>query len=115
VAGDTCEAELNPAVGLELVDVVLELEISNASAPLPKKPLDFDDDDDADEASDWMASRAVDAAPKANSMAELPLAPPERLILPTPIQSANTMPMQKALKNWAFSYAAGSKPRQEMP
>jgi hypothetical protein len=52
---------------LELVEVCSRFERSN--------PVD-DADVVADEASDWIALAAVDAAPKANSMVKLRYAPP---------------------------------------
>jgi ABC-type proline/glycine betaine transport system substrate-binding protein len=42
----------------------------NMSAVAWLKAVDWDDDE-ADEVNDWMASSAVDAAPRANSMAKL--------------------------------------------
>jgi hypothetical protein len=73
VAGEICDAALKPVVDLAPAAVEEELEISNGSAPLEKKPEDCVEpvdcvEDDSDEASDWMALNAVDAAPMANSI-----------------------------------------------
>jgi hypothetical protein len=70
VAGEICEGALNPDAWLELAEVGAGLDISNGSVELWPKPVDCDEDD-ADEVSDLMASTAAEAAPKANSMAEL--------------------------------------------
>jgi hypothetical protein len=83
VAGEICEAALNPVVAVapdavEPDEFEDELEISNGSAPAEKKPDDFEEDgteDDADEASDCAASQAADAAPMAKNMMELLLTP----------------------------------------
>jgi len=70
VAGEICELALNPVVaGPAFAVVEAELEISNG-LPCPKPVAEAPDcvADDADEASAWMASMALDAAPIANNM-----------------------------------------------
>ena len=75
VAGDICENPVVPEGADELPDAELpDVEAPwarpNMSAVAWLKAVDWDDDE-ADEVNDWMASSAVDAAPRANSMAKL--------------------------------------------
>jgi hypothetical protein len=69
VAGDICEAALNPEAGAELAEAGLA--IWNGSIAL--KPVDGGEDeldeDPLDEVSELTASSAAVAAPRANSMA----------------------------------------------
>jgi hypothetical protein len=84
VAGDTCEPALNPEAGAELVDAVTGLAIWNGSTAL--KPVDCGEDaldeDALDEVSELIASSAVAAAPRANSMAKLRQVPLDAANLP---------------------------------
>jgi hypothetical protein len=57
---------LPPAVGVELAEVGVETE----NGSVEEKPV-AGGVDGFDEVSDWSASNAVDAAPRANSMGEL--------------------------------------------
>jgi hypothetical protein len=66
VAGDICEPAPNPETGAELVEAGLA--IWNGSTAL--KPVDCGEDA-LDEVNELMASSAVAAAPRANSMAKL--------------------------------------------
>jgi hypothetical protein len=76
VAGDICENPLVAAAWVELVAVEALLERLKGSVEASLNPVACADDDvdvdvDVDEVSDWMAFSADDAAPRANSMAEL--------------------------------------------
>ena len=73
VPGDICENPVVPEGAAEFADAWAPPERPNISAVAWLKPVDWDDDEvEADEVSDWMASNAVDAAPRANSMAKTP-------------------------------------------
>jgi hypothetical protein len=88
VAGEICERRpLNPLVPVEPVEVSPKLGSSN--------PVEVADDV-VEEASDWSALTAVDAAPKANSMVTLRYMPPKAAQPYTPVTSASAMPLQKA-------------------
>jgi hypothetical protein len=54
------------------------------------------DDDEADEASDWTASNAVDAAPRANSMAKLRTVPQSAAYTSENLRGANAVPLRKS-------------------
>jgi hypothetical protein len=79
VAGEICEPPpVNPVVPVEPVEVWPELGSWN--------PLEVADGL-VEEASDWIALTAVDAAPKANSMVkQLRYAPPEAAQPNTPVR-----------------------------
>jgi hypothetical protein len=70
VAGESWEKPLLPVAGVELAEVVAVLATSNGFVEAESKPV-AGGVDDFDEVSDWSASNAVDAAPRANSMGEL--------------------------------------------
>ena len=70
VAGDSCENPVVPEGAAGLPEADAPPERPNMSAVAWLKPVDWDADE-ADEVNDWMASSAVDAAPRANSMAKL--------------------------------------------
>jgi ribulose-phosphate 3-epimerase len=67
VAGEICDAAPNPVVGAVVADAEALLGISNGLSPKPVAWVELE----LDEVSDWTASNAVDAAPRANSMTEL--------------------------------------------
>ena len=86
VAGDICENPVVPEGADELPDAELpDVEAPparpNMSAVAWLKPVDWDGDE-ADEVNDWMASSAVDAAPRANSMAKLRTMPQSAAFTP---------------------------------
>jgi hypothetical protein len=70
VAGDIGEKPVVPDGAAEFPDAAALPERPNRSAVAWLKPLDWLDDE-VEEVNDWIASRAVDAAPRANSMAKL--------------------------------------------
>jgi hypothetical protein len=77
VAGEICDPPpTKPVVPVEVVAGWAGLGIS--------KPEDWVEDA-ADEASDWMAPNAVDAAPKANSMVKLRNTPLDAAHTYTPV------------------------------
>ena len=69
VAGDIGEKPVLPDGDVELPDAAAPPERPNISAVAWLKPVDWLDE--VDELNDWMASRAVDTAPRANIMAKL--------------------------------------------
>jgi hypothetical protein len=76
VAGDIGEKPDVPDGAVELPEAAAPPERPNRSAVAWLKPVDWLDDEveevnDCEEVNDWMASSAVDAAPRANSMAKL--------------------------------------------
>jgi hypothetical protein len=72
VDGDSCEGALVPKAATELTEAGLLSESANGL--LPVEPFDGAEEDGS---SDWSASIADEAAPRANSMTELPH-PPRR-------------------------------------
>jgi hypothetical protein len=100
VAGDICEKPVVPDGAAEVPDVAAP-ERPNMSAVAWLKPVDWFDDE-VDEANDWMASSAVDAAPRANSMAKLRQTPQSAAFTLENLRSANAMPSRKANKIGIF-------------
>jgi hypothetical protein len=80
VAGDICENPVDPAAAAGLPEAGAPAERPNRSAEAWLKPVDCVGDE-ADEVNDWMASSALDAAPRANSMAELQQMPQSAALL----------------------------------
>jgi hypothetical protein len=75
VAGEICAPARKPvATGPELADV----DAAPGSRNGCPKPVDCEDEEDVDEASAWMASMALDAAPKANNMVNSETRRPKR-------------------------------------
>jgi hypothetical protein len=68
VAGDICEAPLNPVVAVELAEAGVLLGIWNGFSP---DPLDWVEEE-PDEVSELMAFSADDAAPRANNIGRTP-------------------------------------------
>jgi hypothetical protein len=95
VAGDICENPVVPEGAAELPDVEVPPDRPNMSAVAWLKPVDCDDEE-ADEVNDWMASSAVDAAPRANSMAELRQMPQRAAFTLENPRSANAVPSRKS-------------------
>jgi hypothetical protein len=95
VAGDSCE---KPVVDPDGAD---EFPGGGASWAKPNisaawlNPVDCDDDE-ADEVSDWMASSAVDAAPRASSMAKLRTNAATRGFHLENLKRANAVPSRKS-------------------
>jgi hypothetical protein len=93
VEGEICELALKPVAAVALAEVEAGLEISNGL--VWPEPVDCEEDD-TDEVSDLMASRATDAAPRANSMAELQTNAAYRGPSFHADRSANTVPARKS-------------------
>jgi hypothetical protein len=70
VAGDIGEKPVVPDGAADFPDAAAPAERPNRSAVAWLKPVDWLEDE-VEEVNDWIASRAVDAAPRANSMAKL--------------------------------------------
>jgi hypothetical protein len=100
VPGDICEPTPNPVARVGLAGREAALEIPNGLADVWPGPLGFAGDE-SDEASDWTALNAVDAAPRAimsNSRTSQNAAhtfPPIHQRT-TCITKANDVPRQKA-------------------
>ena len=77
VAGDSCENPVVPDGAVELPDAAVPPERPNISAVAWLNTVDWVDDE-VEEVNDWMALSAVDAAPRANSMAKLRQTPQKR-------------------------------------
>jgi hypothetical protein len=95
VAGDSCENPVVPDGAAGLPDAAVPPERPNRSAVAWLKPVDWVDDE-ADEVNDWMASSAVDAAPRANSMAKLQQTPQSAAFTLENLRLANAVPSQKS-------------------
>jgi hypothetical protein len=95
VTGDICENPVAPAAGVEPVAVEALLGMLKGSVEASLKPVACADDA-ADEASDWMAVSADDAAPRANSMAKLRQTPHRAAIY---VRSANLSKRRAIAKN----------------
>jgi hypothetical protein len=94
VAGDSCENPVDPEAAAELPEAGAPPERPNRSAEAWLKPVDCVDDE-ADEVNDWIASSALDAAPRANSMAELRQVPQSAASPSESKQSASPVPARK--------------------
>ena len=112
VAGEICEPALNPVAGAELAEAEAGLAISNGLAVA--KLVDCADDD-ARRGQRLTASSAVDAAPKANSMAELRQLPHHAAILPRRSISKPRAIAKNPIKSRIFRFRAVRHPRQLMP
>jgi ribulose-phosphate 3-epimerase len=104
VDGDSCEGALVPEAATELAEAGLLSESANGL--LPVEPFDGAEEDGS---SDWMASIADEAAPRANSMTELRHLPRRAARANFPqLSGANAVPARKAPKILAFYASAGS-------
>src|ERR1019366_4155903 len=109
VAGDICENPVDPAVAAELPEAGAPLARPNRSAEAWLKPVDCVGDE-ADEVNDWMASSALDAAPRANSMAELQQTPQSAAPTLRAIDQQTPCHREKPNKMMAFCVQDGAEP-----
>jgi hypothetical protein len=95
VSGEICGV-LPALTGEVALLVVLLLSIANGLVgALCEDPVFWVDEDDFDFVSDWIASSALDTAPRANNIAQLqPMRHAAANVLP--VMSASVVPAQKA-------------------
>jgi hypothetical protein len=111
VAGDNCDAPVNPVVAVVLEDAEAP-GIWNGFSP---DPLDWAEDE-PDEVSELMAFSADDAAPRANNIGRTPTdAATGGLLLPRPRDQQTPCHHEKPNKTGVFCTFDAAASRQLMP